>query len=160
MRPGLFRTGLRWRVTGPPSQIRPRVKKIYLGEDTPTQALFIRGILSREEGLEPVVFGDGLNMYLANQKEPPDLIISDNVMPTLDGLAIARLVKFHEETSHVPFLLVSSMSAQQIGDLANSGVDCFLPKPLKIPLLKEAVARLLGGPSAEAEPLEVQSLED
>jgi CheY-like chemotaxis protein len=125
-------------------------KKIYLGEDTPTQALFIRGILSREEDLEPIVFGDGLNLYLAIQQDPPDLIISDNVMPTLDGLAIARLVKFHEETSHVPFLLVSSMTAEQVGDLDASGVDAFLPKPLKIPQLKEAVAKLLAGPVAES----------
>jgi CheY-like chemotaxis protein len=120
------------------------VKKVYLGEDTPTQALFLRGILSREGYIEPVVFGDGLNLFLAIQQEPPDLIISDNVLPTLDGLALARLVKFHEETQHVPFLLVSSMTAEQVGDLEGNGVDAFLPKPLKIPQLKELVAKLLG----------------
>lgn len=41
------------------------MKKIYLGEDTPTQALFLRGILSREGDLDTTVFGDGLNLYLA-----------------------------------------------------------------------------------------------
>lgn len=125
------------------------MKKVYLGEDTPTQALFLRGILSREGDLEPVVFGDGLNLYLAIQQQPPDLVISDNVMPTLDGLAIARLVKFHEETQHVPFLLVSSMTAEQVGNLEDNGVDAFLPKPLRIPQLKETVARLLGRPTPE-----------
>lgn len=120
------------------------MKKVYLGEDTPTQALFLRGILSREGDIEPVVFGDGLNLYLAIQNEPPDLVISDNVLPSLDGLAIARLVKFQEETQHVPFLLVSSMTAEQVGNLEANGVDAFLPKPLKIPLFKETVARLLG----------------
>jgi CheY-like chemotaxis protein len=120
------------------------VKKVYLGEDTPTQALFLRGILSREGDIEPVVFGDGLNLYLAIQKEPPDLIISDNVLPSIDGLALARLVKFHEETQHVPFLLVSSMTKEQIGLRDEDGVDAFLPKPLKIPQLKEMVSRLLG----------------
>lgn len=120
------------------------VKKIYLGEDTPTQALFLRGILSREADLEATVFGDGLDLFLAIQSEPPDLIVSDNMMPTLDGLAIARLVKFHEETQHIPFLLVSSMTAEQVGDLQANGVDAFLPKPLKVPQLKETVSRLLG----------------
>lgn len=120
------------------------MKKIYLGEDTPTQALFLRGILSREGDLDTTVFGDGLNLYLAIQQEPPDLVISDNVLPSLDGLAIARLVKFHEETQHVPFLLVSSMTAEQVGNLEDNGVDAFLPKPLKIPQLKEMVRKLLG----------------
>lgn len=124
-----------------PSQVK---KKIYLGEDTPTQALFLRGILSREADLEPIVFGDGLNLYLAIQQSPPDLVISDNVLPTLDGLAIARLIKFHEETQHVPFLLVSSMTAEQVGNLEDNGVDAFLPKPLRIPQLKEMVGKLLG----------------
>ena len=71
-------------------------------------------------------------------------MISDNVLPSLDGLAIARLVKFHEETQHVPFLLVSSMTAEQVGNLEDNGVDAFLPKPLKIPQLKEMVRKLLG----------------
>lgn len=118
-------------------------KRVYLGEDTPTQALFLKGILSRTADLEIVVYGDGLDLYLAIQEDPPDLVISDNVLPTLDGLAIARLVKFQEETQHVPFLLVSSMSAEQVGDLQASGVDAFLPKPLKIPKLKEMVSKLL-----------------
>jgi CheY-like chemotaxis protein len=108
--------------------------------------------LSREGDLEPLVFGDGLNLYLAIQHDPPDLVISDNVLPTLDGLALARLVKFHEETQHVPFLLVSSMTAEQIGGLEENGVDAFLPKPLKIPQLKETVARLLGRPIPTAPP--------
>lgn len=133
-------------------QIKPQVKKVYLGEDTPTQALFLRGILSREGDLDPVVFGDGLNLYLAIQQDPPDLIISDNVLPSLDGLALARLVKFHEETQHVPFLLVSSMTQEQIGDLEENGVDAFLPKPLKLPQLKDTVARLLGRPLSPAPP--------
>ena len=128
------------------------MKKVYLGEDTPTQALFLRGILSREGDLDPVVFGDGLNLYLAIQQDPPDLIISDNVLPSLDGLALARLVKFHEETQHVPFLLVSSMTQEQIGDLEENGVDAFLPKPLKLPQLKDTVARLLGRPLSPAPP--------
>lgn len=120
------------------------MKRVYLGEDAPTQALFLRGVLSREADIEPTIFGDGLNLYLAVQQQPPDLVICDNVLPSLDGLAIARLIKFHEETQHVPFLLVSSMAAEEIGQLEENGVDAFLPKPIKIPQLKDIVLRLLG----------------
>lgn len=126
------------------------MKKVYLGEDTPTQALFLRGVLSRIGNLETTVYGDGLSLYQAIQDAPPDLIISDNVLPSLDGLAIARLVKFHEETQHIPFLLVSSMTAEQVGDLEGNGVDAFLSKPLKIPQLKSTVGNLLGETTLEA----------
>lgn len=118
--------------------------KVYLGEDTPTQALFIKGLLSRQPGLEPIVFGDGLELYRATQKKAPDLLICDIVLPTLDGLAIARLLKFHEDTENIPFLLVSAMSREQIPGLDDSGIDAFLSKPLKLPELKETVNRLLG----------------
>ncbi len=120
------------------------MKRVYLGEDAPTQALFLRGVLSREADIEPTIYGDGLNLYLAVQQQPPDLIICDNILPSLDGLAISRLIKFHEETQHVPFILVSSMSAEQIGNFEENGVDAFLSKPLKIPQLKDVVLRLLG----------------
>ncbi len=121
------------------------MRRIYLGEDTPTQALFLKGLLSREKSLEPKVFGDGLELYLAITENPPDLIISDIVLPSLDGLAIARLVKFHEKTQHIPLILVSSMSAEQVGVLEEIGADAFLPKPLKIAELKATVARLMSG---------------
>lgn len=117
--------------------------KVYLGEDTPTQALFLRGLLQRQTGLEPVVFGDGLELYQAIQENPPDLVISDNVLPTLDGLSIARLVKFHEDTENIPFMLVSAMQRDQLHGLEDSGVDVFLPKPLKPATLKETINRLL-----------------
>ncbi len=118
--------------------------KVYLGEDTPTQALFLRGLLQRQTNVEPIVFGDGLELYQAIQKSPPDLIVCDNVLPTLDGLAVARLVKFHEDTENIPFVLVSAMRREQLHGLDESGVDAFLPKPLKPANLKQVIAQLLG----------------
>ncbi|MCA9795007.1 MAG: response regulator [Candidatus Eremiobacteraeota bacterium] len=117
---------------------------VYLGEDTPTQALFVRGILARDPDLEVTVFEDGLELYLAVQQNPPDLIISDIVLPTVDGVAIARLLKYHESYQQVPFLLVSSMTAEEVGGLQQIGADAFLPKPLKAASLREMVSRLLG----------------
>lgn len=121
------------------------MSKVYLGEDTPTQALFLRGALNREPGLEVTIFGDGLDLYLAILRDPPHLIISDNMLPTLGGLALARLIKFHEETQHIPFILISSMTQEQIGPLKMSGVDAYLVKPIRIPELKELIAKLFEG---------------
>lgn len=119
------------------------VSKVYIGEDTPTQALFLKGMLSRGLGLEPLVFGDGLDLYLAIQREPPDLIISDILLPGLQGLALARLIRFHDETEHIPLILVSSMKREEFGPLLDVGADAFLPKPVSLPDLKSTVQQLL-----------------
>ncbi len=109
-------------------------------------ALFVRGILARDKSFDVSLFADGLELYLAILKDPPDLVISDIVLPNLDGLAISRLVKFHEKYQHVPLLLVSSMTPEEVGLLENIGADAFLPKPLKAASLRDMVNRLLGAP--------------
>ena len=120
-----------------------QVSKVYIGEDTPTQALFLKGMLSRGLGLEPIVFGDGLDLYLAIQKDPPDLVISDILLPGIQGLALARLIRFHDDTQHIPLILVSSMKREEIGPLLDIGADAFLPKPVSLPDLKSTVQNLL-----------------
>lgn len=116
---------------------------VYLGEDTPTQALFIKGVLSQGGALDITTYGDGLDLLLAIQKKPPDLIVSDILLPSLDGMALAKLVKFHEETKKIPLILVSAMSEEHRSNFEDLGVEGFLPKPLDVPKLRELVASLL-----------------
>jgi CheY-like chemotaxis protein len=117
--------------------------RVYLGEDTPTQALFIKGVLSQGGALDITTHGDGLDLFLSIQEDPPDLIVSDILLPTLDGRALAKLVKFHDDTKHIPLVLVSAMTEEHRAGFADIGADAFLPKPLNVPELRETVARLL-----------------
>lgn len=116
---------------------------VYLGEDTPTQALFFKGVLSQGGALDITTFGDGLDLYLAVQESPPDLVVSDIMLPNLDGRALARLLKFHDDTSHIPLILVSALSEEHREGMENIGADAFLPKPISVPELRETVARLI-----------------
>jgi len=124
---------------------------VYLGEDTPTQALFIKGVLSQGGALDITTFGDGLDLYLAIQERPPQLVVSDILLPTLDGRALSKLVKFHEDTRHIPLVLVSAMREEHREGFEHLGADAFLPKPLNVPHLRDTVARLLT--ESEATPL-------
>ena len=94
---------------------------VYLGEDTPTQALFFKGVLSQGGALDITTFGDGLDLYLAVQESPPDLVVSDIMLPNLDGRALARLLKFHEDTSQIPLILVSALSEEHREGLEDIG---------------------------------------
>lgn len=120
-------------------------RQIYIAEDSPTQALFVKSILRHDPSLEVSVFEDGLELYRAVQKNPPQLVILDIILPTLTGLAVCRLLKFHERYQSLPILMVSSITDEDIRERARLvGADAFLPKPLKKKELQEAVESLIG----------------
>ena len=67
----------------------------------------------------------------------PDLIISDIMMPVMDGLAFCRLVKTTVETAHIPFILLTAKDALASRmEGTETGADYYFSKPLSMDLLK------------------------
>jgi signal transduction histidine kinase len=77
------------------------------------------------------------------QSAPPDLIISDVVMPEVDGYAFCRAVKSAERTRRIPFVLLTERStpADFIKGLQD-GADNFITKPFEDDYLRERVRRI------------------
>ena len=75
---------------------------------------------------------------------PPDLIISDVMMPRLDGLGLCQRLKQHAKTSHIPVLLLTARTAEthQLEGLG-LGADAYMSKPFNPALLQAQVAALL-----------------
>lgn len=74
----------------------------------------------------------------------PDLIISDVMMPEMDGLALCRKVKNTPETCHIPFILLSAKSAVEDSiEGYDSGADAYIPKPFHTRHLQIRVKKLL-----------------
>ncbi len=121
-------------------------KKIYIGEDQPVLVKLIKTALSKREGYEPSFFSDGLELYRKLQDFSPDMLVLDIIMPSMTGLAIARLVKFHEHYSHIPVLMMSSITDRDIRDRVEKvGANAFLPKPFKVHDLLAEIDRLIAG---------------
>ncbi|MBM3465295.1 MAG: response regulator [Armatimonadetes bacterium] len=121
------------------------MKRIYVAEDQPAQAELMETILSSQRKYSLNFFNNGLELYRRVQQEPPDMLILDIMMPMLSGLAIARLLKFHDDFSKIPVLIVSSITDPDIQARAlRAGADAFLPKPFEVATLVENVNRLLG----------------
>ena len=74
----------------------------------------------------------------------PDLIVSDVMMPGIDGNEFCRLVKNSFETSHIPFVMLTardSLDAQIEG--VGAGADVYLSKPVSLDLLMLTIRNVL-----------------
>ena len=74
----------------------------------------------------------------------PDIVVSDVMMPVMDGLAFCTRLKQHEATSHIPVLLLTARSSeQQYIEGLQTGADIYMTKPFSTDLLLANIASLL-----------------
>ncbi len=106
--------------------IRTFVRSIF--QDTYTVAEAING----EEGIKKAV------------TLVPDLIISDVMMPKVDGFELTKAVKEDQRTSHIPIILLTAKvtDADKVTGIS-SGADDYIVKPFKSDLLKAKVEKLI-----------------
>jgi len=78
------------------------------------------------------------------QRELPDTILLDILMPEMDGYEVCNILKNNESTRHIPILLVSTLSemSYRIKGL-NAGADAFISKPFDRAELKAQINVML-----------------
>lgn len=84
---------------------------------------------------------EGLNIAM---KQIPDLIVSDIMMPEMDGIEMTKILKEDIRTSHIPIILLTaktSIADQQEG--YDSGADSYLMKPFSAKLLQSRIRNIL-----------------
>jgi sigma-B regulation protein RsbU (phosphoserine phosphatase) len=119
--------------------------KILVVEDDRVAATVITAAL-RTLGHEPWLATDGERAWAYFQTEPVRVVISDWMMPGLDGLELCRRIRGHGEYTY--FILLSSMATGggNLDQAITAGVDDFLPKPVNPSELKarlHVAARIL-----------------
>ncbi len=81
---------------------------------------------------------------LINEKEF-DLVISDVMMPEMDGLTLCQRIKSDISTSHIDVLLLTAkISSEDQVDYYNAGADAYIPKPFDLKVLEARVKNLIG----------------
>lgn len=74
----------------------------------------------------------------------PDLIISDIMMPEMDGVELCRQIKQNTKLSHIPVILLTAKAIPfQITEGYSAGADDYIIKPFDISLLRTRVKNLL-----------------
>ncbi|WPP52112.1 two-component regulator propeller domain-containing protein [Catalinimonas niigatensis] len=88
--------------------------------------------------------GDGEAGIQLAEKFNPDLVISDVMMPKVDGLKLCATLKNNLSTSHIPVILLTAKSTveNQIEGL-EIGADDYLPKPFNFEILEARVQNLI-----------------
>lgn len=101
---------------------------LLLVEDDKDVAAFVRGLLSKDYELISAANGDEAAHLV--QENLPDIILSDIMMPVLDGVSLLQIIKENELTEHIPMVLFSAKTSleSKLTGLAY-GADAYLPKP-------------------------------
>lgn len=114
--------------------IKRKVPCILIVEDNDELRLFLK--TSLEPFFQIVVASNGqIGLDLVTNKKP-DLIISDVMMPVMDGIQLCKAIKETFETSHLPFILLTAktdLNSQLEG--VGYGADYYIAKPFSMDLL-------------------------
>lgn len=123
---------------------------ILIVNDAPDQ-LDLLGTLLQKSGYNIITAADGREGYEGVLAERPDLILSDVLMPRLDGIEMCRLIRKHPDLLLTPILLVSGIrkDSESVVEGLKAGADDYLETPYDPMRLITKVACLIERKRAE-----------
>jgi DNA-binding response OmpR family regulator len=115
----------------------PKRNRILMVEDDPVSARILEVALEKF-GYEPVIARDGSEGWEVFDRDPVRLIVSDWMMPGMDGLALCEKVRARAQTPYTYFILLTAnqTSASNYELASAAGVDDFLTKPLNREMIR------------------------
>jgi signal transduction histidine kinase/AraC-like DNA-binding protein len=124
------------------SEVGRALPRILLVDDNADMLYYLRDGLKEHFAIIEAADGEkGLEQAVT---EIPDVIVSDLMMPKLDGKSLCQKLKLDERTSHIPLILLTAKA-----DLASKiegfqvGVDDYIPKPFHIEELNARIKNLI-----------------
>jgi DNA-binding response OmpR family regulator len=118
-------------------------KKILIIEADPT-ALRLTEFTLKQRGHQVLTTCNGLEGIITAQKETPDLIILDIMLPGIDGYEVCKRLRTGSQTAEIPILIISGKAREE--DIAigfKAGANDYLPKPATPSTIISRVERLL-----------------
>lgn len=113
--------------------------RILLADDNADMRHYIRRLLAAR-GHDVVVVENGEAALAAIRAEPPELVLSDVMMPRLDGFGLLRELRSDPKTSAIPIILISARAGEESrAEGVEAGADDYLAKPFNA---RELLARV------------------
>lgn len=115
---------------------------ILIVDDNKELLWMLKDILSDEYSILTAENGEeGLAMI---KQKTPDLIITDIMMPKIDGITLTKQLKSNKHTVHIPLVILSAKNTtdEKIEGI-ESGADAYIPKPFNTQYLRSIIKQLL-----------------
>lgn len=118
-------------------------QKILVVEDE-VSLLKLESILLTTRGYQVFSLMNGRDALECIEKEMPDLVLLDVMLPGIDGFEVCRQIKSNPLTSHILVIFLTAKKAQE--DVAMGKevkADCYITKPFQSALVIRTIQRLL-----------------
>jgi signal transduction histidine kinase/PleD family two-component response regulator len=128
----------------PPIGTRPGAeqaerRRVLLADDNADMRQYVARLLREHYEVEPVP--NGMAALEAIRRSPPDLVLSDVMMPELDGFGLVRAIREDTRLATLPVILISARAGEESTvDALAQGADDYLVKPFTARELKARVA--------------------
>jgi PAS domain S-box-containing protein len=119
-------------ATGVPSMGRGRLdtssSRVLIADDNPDLRRYLTRLLSPYWHVDAV--GNGADALRLARERPPDLLVTDVMMPELDGLELLAELRDAVETRELPVIMLSARAGEEASiEGLEAGADDYLPKP-------------------------------
>jgi DNA-binding response OmpR family regulator len=119
-------------------------KNALLVEDDEAIRQYVHSELSSDLLIHSCVNGQEAWDYIVAHPGKVDVVISDIMMPVMDGMTLCQKLKANFTTNHIPIVLMTALGsdADRIAGITN-GADAYVSKPFNIDVLKTTVIQLM-----------------
>lgn len=118
-------------------------EKVLVVEDSSPMAMVVQAALIKN-GYAVLIACDGLEGYKLAVAERPRLIITDLIMPRMDGYTLLSTLRSNPMTVDIPVIMLSGKaSAEEEQKALDFGFDDFIPKPINVVRIVSRVKRVL-----------------
>lgn len=112
-------------------------------DDEPIRRV-VRDILE-SRGVKVLEARDGLEAIAIFRKEHVDLVVTDFLMPRVDGMQVVRGIRMSGERGKIPLVLMSAISKGHIVENQAIGPDYYINKPFKLRKMAKLLEKVLAG---------------
>lgn len=125
-------------VPCPPGSVGSDRRRVLVADDNADMRQYLSRLLAERYDVEAVA--DGKLALEAVQKQAPDLVVSDIMMPNLDGFGVLQALRSNSETKTIPVILLSARAGEESRvEGIDAGADDYLVKPFSA---RELLARV------------------
>jgi len=124
-------------------ELRPLDARVLVVDDAPANLTLLKQLLTRD-GYFVMTAKDGVDALAIVEREAPDIVLTDVVMPRRDGVDLCRAIKANPASRLIPVVLVTSFQGHEDRMRGiEAGADDFLLKPFDPHELRARVRSLL-----------------